>query len=127
MMLLGKYLVVLELVEFVLFYQPKLDLQTRRVTGVEALVRWRHPEQGLLYPSTFIPLIEQTALVGPLTLHVIDEALKQMVRWSRRGIALGVSVNLSARNLLDADLAGKITYLLARHQSPAARLTVEFT
>jgi diguanylate cyclase (GGDEF)-like protein len=127
LMLLGQVRGGLERGEFVLFYQPKLDLQTRRVTGVEALVRWRHPEQGLLYPSTFIPLIEQTALVGPLTLHVIDEALKQMVSWSRRGIALGVSVNLSARNLLDADLAGKITDLLAVHQIPAARLTVEVT
>ncbi|MEA2202282.1 MAG: hypothetical protein QOI89_2878 [Solirubrobacteraceae bacterium] len=127
LMLLGQVRGGLERGEFVLFYQPKMDLRTRRVTGVEALVRWRHPEHGLLYPSTFIPLIEQTALVGPLTLHVIDEALSQMVTWGRRGIALGVSVNLSARNLLDTELASKITARLAAHGIPASRLTVEVT
>ncbi len=127
LMLLGEVRGALERGEFILHYQPKLDLQRGRITGVEALVRWRHPEHGLLAPPKFIPLIEQTALVGPVTLHVIDEALKQLVAWSRRGLRLEMSVNLSARNLLDAELPGKIADLLYRHGVPAAQLTVEIT
>jgi len=127
LMLLGEVRGALERGEFILHYQPKLDLQHARVTGVEALVRWRHPEHGLLAPPKFIPLIEQTALVGPVTLHVIDEALKQLVTWSRRGLRLEMSVNLSARNLLDSELPRKIADLLHRHGVPAPQLTVEIT
>ena len=127
LVLLGQVRAALERGEFVLHYQPKVDLGTRGVTGVEALVRWQHPERGLLPPPGFIPLIEQTALIGPLTLHLIDQALAQMVTWRRRGIDLDMSVNLSARNLLDSELPGKIDALLRRHSIPPARLTVEVT
>jgi len=127
LMLLGQVRGALERGEFVLHYQPKLDLRSGRVTGVEALVRWRHPEHGLLLPARFVPLIEQTALIGPLTLHVIDVALKQMVAWRRRGISLEMSVNLSARNLLDHELSRQIAELLVRHQIPPDQLTVEVT
>jgi diguanylate cyclase (GGDEF)-like protein len=127
LMLLGQARGALERGEFVLYYQPKLDLQSGRVTGVEALVRWRHPEHGLLLPARFVPLIEQTALIGPLALHVIDLALKQMVAWRRRGIGLEMSVNLSARNLLDHELSRQIAELLARHEISPEELTVEVT
>jgi diguanylate cyclase (GGDEF)-like protein len=127
LMLLGQVRGALERGEFVLYYQPKLDLHSGRVTGVEALVRWRHPEHGLLFPARFVPLIEQTALIGPLTLHVIDVALRQMVAWRRRGMALEMSVNLSARNLLDHELSRQIAELLARHEIPPDQLTVEVT
>jgi EAL domain-containing protein (putative c-di-GMP-specific phosphodiesterase class I) len=127
LMLLGQVRGALERGEFVLYYQPKLDLQSGRVTGVEALVRWRHPEHGLLFPARFVPLIEQTALIGPLALHVIDLALKQMVAWRRRGIGLEMSVNLSARNLLDHELSRQIAELLARHEISPEELTVEVT
>jgi diguanylate cyclase (GGDEF)-like protein len=127
LVLLGQVRGALERGEFILHYQPKVDLATRAVTGVEALVRWQHPERGLLPPPSFIPVIEQTALIGPLTMHVIDEALGQMVAWRRRGIDLEMSVNLSARNLLDGELPGKVLALLRRHSIPPARLTVEVT
>ena len=127
LMLLGQVRGALERGEFGLYYQPKVDLERRRITGVEALVRWHHPERGLLGPAEFIPLIEQTALVGPLTMHVIDEALTQMVRWYRRGIDLEMSVNLSARNLLDSELPRRLTDMLQRHAIRAERLTVEVT
>jgi EAL domain-containing protein (putative c-di-GMP-specific phosphodiesterase class I) len=127
LMLLGQVRGALEHGEFVLHYQPKLDLQSGRITGVEALVRWRHPDHGLLLPARFVPLIEQTALIGPLTLHVIDVALKQMVAWRRRGIGLEMSVNLSARNLLDHELSRQVAELLARHEIPPDQLTVEVT
>ena len=126
-MLLGQVRAALERGEFVVYYQPKVDIQSRRIIGVEALVRWQHPEHGLLPPMRFIPLIEQTALVGPLTLHVIEQALMQLVAWRSSGIDLELSVNLSARNLVEAELPGRIAALLEQHGVPAERLTVEIT
>jgi diguanylate cyclase (GGDEF)-like protein len=127
LILLGQVRRALEQDELVIYYQPKVDLRRRRITGVEALVRWRHPERGLLAPQEFIPQIEPTALVGPFTLYVIERALVQMVAWRRRGIDLGMSVNLSARNLLDPELPAQVDELLRRHGIPAERLTVEVT
>ena len=125
--LLGQVRPALERNEFVLHYQPQADLRSGRVTAVEALLRWQHPQRGLVPPMQFIPLIEQTALVGPVTLHVIDRALEQLARWRDHGHHLSMSVNLSARNLLDPELPRRIGSLLARHAVPAHRLTVEVT
>jgi diguanylate cyclase (GGDEF)-like protein len=125
--LLGQVRPALERNEFVLHYQPQADLRTGRVTAVEALLRWQHPQRGLVPPMQFIPLIEQTALVGPITLYVIDSALAQLARWRDHGLHLNMSVNLSARNLLDPELPRRIGTLLARHAVPAHRLTVEVT
>jgi diguanylate cyclase (GGDEF)-like protein len=127
LVLLGQVRAALERGEFIVYYQPKVDMHSRRIVGVEALVRWQHPEHGMLPPMRFIPLIEQTALVGPLTLYVIEQALAQLVAWRRSGIDLELSVNLSARNLIDAELPGRIASLLQRHGIPAERLTVEVT
>jgi diguanylate cyclase (GGDEF)-like protein len=125
--LLGEVRPALERGEFVLFYQPKLDLASGRVTSVEALLRWRHPERGMIPPLEFISLIEQTALVGPVTLHVIELALEQLAAWHADGLDLGISVNLSARNLHDPELAHRIEALLRSHAIPASALTVEVT
>jgi diguanylate cyclase (GGDEF)-like protein len=125
--LLGEVRPALERGEFTLFYQPQIALRTGRVTGVEALLRWCHPERGMIPPLQFISLIEQTALVGPLTLHVIDLALRQSARWREEGLQLGMSVNLSARNLHDPKLPEQITALLAQYAVPAATLTLEVT
>jgi diguanylate cyclase (GGDEF)-like protein len=125
--LLGEVRPALERGEFVLFYQPKLDLRSGRVTSVEALLRWRHPQRGMVAPLEFISLIEQTALVGPVTLHVIDLALRQLSIWRTAGLELGISVNLSARNLHDPELAHQIEALLHSHAVPASALTVEVT
>ena len=111
--LLGEVRPALERGEFTLFYQPQIALRTGRVTGVEALLRWRHPQQGMIPPLQFISLIEQTALVGPLTLHVIDLALRQSTSWRQAGLELGMSVNLSARNLHDPELPAQIESALA--------------
>ncbi len=113
--------------EFVLHYQPQIELASGRIAGVEALVRWEHPVHGLLAPPKFIPLIEQTALIGPLTLRLIDQALAQLVAWRELGIELRVSVNLSARNLLDAELPRLIAEILDRHRVAPDRLVVEVT
>ncbi len=125
--LLGEVRGALQRGELLLHYQPKIDLRTRRITGVEALVRWNHPQLGMLEPGRFIPLVEQTALIGPLTMRVIDLAAEQAAAWRRRGIDLVMSVNLSARNLLDADLPAAIGAVLERRGVSAERLVVEVT
>jgi diguanylate cyclase (GGDEF)-like protein len=125
--LLGQVRPALERSEFILHYQPQADMRTGRIIGVEALLRWQHPERGLVPPLQFIPLIEQTALVGPITMHVLNLALEQQARWRDHGVHLSMSVNLSARNLLDPELTRRVSTLLGRHAVPAHRLTVEVT
>ncbi len=109
------------------FYQPKADLRTGRINGVEALVRWDHPERGLILPAEFIPAVESTGLVRPLTLHVLDRALADAARWAETGSPLAVAVNLSARSLRDPRLVGDVTALLHQHRVSAELLTLEIT
>jgi len=111
----------------VLHYQPKVSLSTGQVCGAEALVRWNHPERGLVPPDEFIPLAEHTGLIGPLTAHVLDLALAQVRVWSDAGVAVPVAVNISARNLVDGGLPGLVTDLLRRHGVPARMLLLEVT
>jgi diguanylate cyclase (GGDEF)-like protein len=113
--------------EFLLEYQPQIELQSGRITGVEALVRWHHPKHGVLAPPRFIPLIEQTALIGPLTLALVDQAVGQLVTWRKLGIDVQMSVNLSARNLVDAELPQQVADILGRHRVAPDRLVVEVT
>ncbi|MFN8126425.1 MAG: EAL domain-containing protein [Candidatus Nanopelagicales bacterium] len=108
-------------------YQPKLDLRSGEVVGVEALLRWHHPERGVLPPGWFLPLVERTALIRPLTLRVLDIALAQAAAWRAAGLDWTVSVNLSAMNLLDPGLAVTVGSLLGRHRVPADRLMLEVT
>jgi diguanylate cyclase (GGDEF)-like protein len=90
--------------ELVLHYQPKLDLATGSVTGAEALVRWQHPRRGLLPPAEFIEMAEETELIRPLCLWVLDVALRECARWQRTGRPMSVAVNLSMLNLRDEHL-----------------------
>jgi diguanylate cyclase (GGDEF)-like protein len=127
LLLLGQVRQALEQEQFILHYQPQLDLESGRIAGVEALLRWRHPQRGLLAPMTFIPLVEQTALIAPLALYVLTHALRQLAAWRELGLELQMSVNLSARNLLDPDLTGQVAGLLGRLKIPASLLKVEVT
>jgi EAL domain-containing protein (putative c-di-GMP-specific phosphodiesterase class I) len=113
--------------ELALHYQPKISLRTGDVCGVEALVRWQHPDRGLVPPDAFIPLAEHTGLIGPLTAYVLDAALAQTRAWTDLGHQIQVSVNLSARNLLDENLPDTVAALLGRHQVPAHLLELEVT
>jgi diguanylate cyclase (GGDEF)-like protein len=113
--------------ELVLYYQPKIDLKTGRVIGVEALVRWRHPNRGLIAPDEFIPLAERTGLIKPLTLWVLTAALHQSRTWQRAGLRLSVAVNLSARNLQDPELPDQIAEMLTRSGTPPNQLELEIT
>ena len=110
-----------------LHYQPKVDMRTARVSGVEALVRWQHSERGLIAPDVFIPIAEQSELIKPLTAWVLGAAIADLSRWRTAGIDLTMAVNLSARNLHDADIVQIVRRLLRRHRVPAERLTIELT
>jgi diguanylate cyclase (GGDEF)-like protein len=117
----------LERGELILHYQPQVAISTGEVVGVEALVRWQHPERGLVFPDEFIPFTEYTGLIGPLTRHVLDTALAQARVWSDLGRPLPISVNLSARNLLDEGLPDLVAGLLAVHGVHAGLLELEVT
>jgi diguanylate cyclase (GGDEF)-like protein len=108
-------------------FQPQLALPTRQVIGVEALVRWQHPEFGMLDPAEFVTLVETTGLIDPLTDYVLNRSLAQCRSWLDRGLSLSVSVNLSVRNLADAAFPRRVTEALTRHRVPAALLGFELT
>jgi len=113
--------------ELVLHYQPKANLRTGEVDGVEALVRWHHPQRGLLYPGEFIPVAEHTSLIRPVTIHLLERALDQISDWEREGRGLSVAVNLSAQILLDLGLPAEIGKMLSRVGAPPERLELEVT
>ncbi|BCL76643.1 hypothetical protein JHS3_23790 [Jeongeupia sp. HS-3] len=113
--------------ELELYYQPKLSLRDGSIEGVEALLRWPHPQRGMILPGVFIPLAENSELIRPLTAWVIDAALRQLADWQRQGIQLRCAVNLSARNLLDASLLDTIETALLRHGVAAGSLEFEVT
>jgi diguanylate cyclase (GGDEF)-like protein len=108
-------------------YQPKVDLASGEVQGVEALVRWDHPQFGPIPPTEFIPLAEGTALIHSLTTLVLETALRQQRDWKAGGHDLSVAVNLSARSLLDVDFPERVSALLTTHGVNPARLVLEIT
>jgi EAL domain-containing protein (putative c-di-GMP-specific phosphodiesterase class I) len=108
-------------------YQPKLDLRTGAVVGVEALVRWNHPERGLLYPDVFLPLAEQAGLMRRLALDVLERSLRDLRAWRAAGHELSVAVNLSVSNLQDVALPDQVAMLLDAFSVPPAALTLEIT
>lgn len=125
--LLGDLRRALERQELILHYQPKVSVSTGELVGAEALVRWQHPTRGLVFPDGFIPVAEHTGLIGPLTRCVLDMALAQARSWADAGHPIPVSVNLSARNLLDEQLPDQVAQLLAKHGVPATMLELEVT
>jgi diguanylate cyclase (GGDEF)-like protein/PAS domain S-box-containing protein len=113
--------------ELRLHYQPKLSARTGGVAGVEALARWRHPEHGDIAPDEFIGLAEHSGLIRPLTTWVMETALKRCAEWRNQGIELPLSINLSARNLLDESLPKTLNDLLGATGTPRGTLTLEIT
>ena len=125
--LLGELRRALDGDELVMVYQPQIDMRTGQLGGLEALVRWQHPERGLLAPGAFLPVAETTGLITRLTLRVLDLVLAQVRRWAELGQAVPVAVNLSARCLHDVDLPERVRSALARHGVPAGLLRLEVT
>lgn len=113
--------------ELFLNYQPKVDLKTGKITGVEALSRWRHPIYGLIAPDVFIPLAEQAGMINLLTILVLDNALDQLSKWHAKGIDIGIAVNISTRSLMNEDLPRQIKQILGKYDFPSEKLTLEIT
>ena len=115
--------------ELVVHYQPKVNLAQSqvRVSSVEALVRWQHPKHGFLSPDEFIPMAERTGLIRPLTIWVLNAALKQGEQWHKKGLKMGVAVNLSPAALLDTELPNVLVGMLSLYEIPARYITFEVT
>jgi diguanylate cyclase (GGDEF)-like protein len=113
--------------QLVLFYQPKISTVTPAVVGVEALVRWRHPERGMIPPGVFIPLAERTGLIKPLTYWVLGAALRQLARWQREGRGTRIAVNVSQNNLRDPDFFEHFIALPDKNGARLEGLDIEIT
>ena len=113
--------------QLVVYYQPKVALETDTVSGVEALVRWQHPRRGLVPPNDFIPLAEQAGLINALTQFVLIESLQQCRAWRQAGHDVGVAVNVAPRTLHDEDFPETLALILAQTGCPASALTLEIT
>jgi EAL domain-containing protein (putative c-di-GMP-specific phosphodiesterase class I) len=110
-----------------LLYQPTFDLRTETIIGVEALIRWRHPTRGVIPPDEFIPLAEESGLIIPIGRWVLDEACRQASFWQRRRQTIGMSVNVSARQLDGDELIEDVRSALDRNDLDPAALTLEVT
>ena len=123
---LGRVQEALDANEFRLYFQPKVNMRNAKVLGVEALLRWKHPDHGVISPAQFLPLIENTGLSISVGNWVLQQGIEQLARWLRLGMDLTVSVNISARHLQEPLFAQHLAGLLSRHQEPVAhRLIIE--
>ncbi|PSN11194.1 GGDEF domain-containing response regulator [filamentous cyanobacterium CCP5] len=116
--------------EFIAYYQPVIDLNTRKLTGFEALIRWQHPLRGFISPDDFIPVAEETGLIVPISRWMLQAACEQMATWRQQfphADDLKISINLSGSDLLQADLIDTIQQVLSQTQLPATALALEIT
>jgi len=113
--------------QLTLHYQPKIDARHGQIQGVEALLRWRHPQQGMVSPAVFIPIAERSGLIYGLGNWVIDEACRQMRAWAEAGMRMRVAINISVHQLRRGDLVARIEQALERHQVEASQLLCEIT
>ncbi|VTU25785.1 putative bifunctional diguanylate cyclase/phosphodiesterase [Variovorax sp. PBL-E5] len=125
--LLSDLRVAIERNQFELYYQPKIDARRNQISGVEALVRWNHPQRGLVGPAEFINLTERFGLIVRLGDWIIDEACRQVAAWSKQGLHMRVAINLSALQLREGGLADKVEEALRRHDVLRSQLLCEIT
>lgn len=125
--LVGELRTAIDHNEFVVHYQPKVDLKSGQVRGVEALIRWQHPLRKLIPPDEFIPLAEHTGLIEPLTTYVLNESLQQISKWREDGLDLKVAVNLSTRSLLNETFPDEVSRALKKWKVPPSSLQFEIT
>lgn len=125
--LLGELRRAVERNELLLMYQPKVSLRSSNVSAAEALIRWRHPDKGLIQPANFIPFAEHTGYIKVLTRWVLSEVIRQCGEWLSNGMQLQICANISARDLVNRALPDQIAALLAEHCVPAGLLCLEIT
>lgn len=125
--LLGELTAALLTDQLQLHYQPKVSLADGRIVGVEALMRWQHPERGFIPPGKFIPRAEQSTLIDRLTAWALDTALEQLVAWRKDGLDLSVAVNISTHNLMQPTFVDTVIDLLKKHDIDGRHLELEVT
>jgi diguanylate cyclase (GGDEF)-like protein/PAS domain S-box-containing protein len=125
--LLGEFRKAVHDGQIELYCQPKVEMSTGEVIGAEALVRWRHPQRGMISPALFVPLVEDTELIHLLTRHMLQASVRQCFNWQREGLYVPLAVNVSPRNLLQRDLAGSLETLLHTWGGNADWLGLEIT
>lgn len=113
--------------ELTVFYQPRIEMKTHRLAGVEALARWRHPEKGMISPAHFIPLAEESGLINELTVLVMNEALGQCGRWKTSGTEIQVSINFSTRTLTDLEFPDNLQSLSRSYGLDPSQVVIEVT
>lgn len=113
--------------EFVLYYQPRVDLQSSRVVSVEALVRWMHPDQGLIMPDKFIPICEETGMIEDLGELILRMGCSQALEWARKGLDLGVSINISPRQFMGNRLLDALKEFATTPDFPRWKVELEIT
>ncbi|RLQ82631.1 putative bifunctional diguanylate cyclase/phosphodiesterase [Mycetocola zhadangensis] len=109
------------------YFQPQIDVTTGKITAVEALARWRHPTKGLIPPADFIPVAERTGLIHEIGAYMLEEGCRHAARWRRDGLAIHVSVNVSALQLATPEVFDRLYNLLGEYNLPAGTLTIEIT
>jgi EAL domain-containing protein (putative c-di-GMP-specific phosphodiesterase class I) len=113
---------------FDLHYQPKVDLKTFKTVGVEALLRWHHPEKGWIPPAHFIPLAEETGLIIPLGAWVVEQACQQLQAWEKKGMGhISVAINVSSEQFCHGDLLGSVLDIVKKYATPPESLELEIT
>ncbi len=113
--------------QLVLYYQPQMSLSQQKIIGVEALVRWHHPEYGVIFPDQFIPLAEQSGVIEQLTERVINLAIAQLKLWNKRALGLKISINISAQNITSFTLPDQLTRLVNENEVDPSMLMLEIT
>jgi diguanylate cyclase (GGDEF)-like protein len=125
--LLGELRRAVEQDELLLHYQPKVSLADGRVHRAEALVRWQHPERGMVPPGDFIPFAEQTGYIRQISRWVLGEGIRQAAQWHRQGLDIAISINVASRDLMSSDLLAYVSDMLERHGVPASQVCLEIT
>ena len=125
--LLGSLRSAIDMDQLVLYYQPKVDISSKKLLGVEALIRWHHPNEGMIPPGRFVPQAEQTNLINPLTMWVIENATSRMESWDKMGFTPAVAVNISTRNLNSPGFEDNLFELLEKYRIEPGRLELEVT
>ena len=113
--------------EILVMYQPKIDIKTLQFVSAEALVRWRHPDLGILGPGAFLPLVEELDLIGAMTTLIVEKAFNQIVKWEKIGIHSNIAINLSARSFTDLNLPEQLVLISDKYNIAPQRVTLEIT
>lgn len=127
LLLLGEFPTAIQNHQTILYYQPKVDLETRKTIGMEALIRWMHPEKGLICPADFVPLVEESNLIHPMTDFVLNESLCKLHQFNMNGFYPTISINISPKNILNPGFLDRVTDILDQHDVKKECIEFEIT